>query len=76
MVTVDGLSIPKLEVDQTDAEEQVSVGNYRALNVIFNRVDLNALKLISSCNSAKEAWKILEVDYECTTKLKYSYCSW
>ena len=55
MITVDGLSIPKLEVDWTNAEEQASVGNARALNAIFNGVDLNVFKLINSCSTAKEA---------------------
>ncbi|KAA0056465.1 uncharacterized protein E6C27_scaffold186G002370 [Cucumis melo var. makuwa] len=33
--------VSKSEVDWTDAEEQVSIGNARALNAIFNGVDLN-----------------------------------
>ncbi|TYK14780.1 gag-proteinase polyprotein [Cucumis melo var. makuwa] len=40
MITVDGVSIQKPEVDWTDAEEQTSVGNAIALNAIFNGVDL------------------------------------
>ncbi|TYK05804.1 gag-pol polyprotein [Cucumis melo var. makuwa] len=72
MITVNGLSVPKPEVDWTDAEEQASVGNARALNVIFNGVDLNIFKLINSCNTAKEAWKTLEVAYKGTFKVKIS----
>ncbi|KAA0067345.1 putative mitochondrial protein [Cucumis melo var. makuwa] len=41
MIIVDGVSVPKPEVDWTDAEEQASVGNARALNTIFNGVDQN-----------------------------------
>ncbi|KAA0033527.1 gag-proteinase polyprotein [Cucumis melo var. makuwa] len=63
MIIVNGVSIPKSEVDWTDAEEQASVGNARALNAIFNSVDLNVFKLINSCNAAKEAWKTLEVSF-------------
>ncbi|KAA0025487.1 gag-pol polyprotein [Cucumis melo var. makuwa] len=44
MITVNGVSIPKPEVDWTDAEEQASVGNARELNTIFNGVDLNVYK--------------------------------
>ncbi|KAA0039004.1 gag-pol polyprotein [Cucumis melo var. makuwa] len=55
-----------------DAEEQASVGNARAINVIFNGVDLNVFKLINSCTTAKEAWKILKVAYEGTSKVKIS----
>ncbi|KAA0050330.1 gag-pol polyprotein [Cucumis melo var. makuwa] len=72
MITVDGVSIPKPEVDWTDAEEQASVRNARALNAIFNGVDLNVFKLINSCSTTKEAWRILEVAYEGTTKVKIS----
>ncbi|TYJ96973.1 gag-pol polyprotein [Cucumis melo var. makuwa] len=72
MVTVDGVSVPKPKVDWTDAEEQASVGNARAINAIFNGVDLNVFKLINSCTTAKEAWKILEVAYEGTSKVKIS----
>ncbi|KAA0033020.1 gag-pol polyprotein [Cucumis melo var. makuwa] len=72
MITVNGVSIPKLEVDWTDAEEQASIGNARALNAIFNGVDLNVFKLINYCSTAKEAWKTLEVAYEGTSKVKIS----
>ncbi|KAA0035513.1 gag-pol polyprotein [Cucumis melo var. makuwa] len=72
MVTVDGVSVPKPEVDWTYAKEQASVGNARAINAIFNGVDLNVFKLINSCTTAKEAGKILEVAYEGTSKVKIS----
>ncbi|TYK23179.1 gag-pol polyprotein [Cucumis melo var. makuwa] len=72
MVTVDGASVPKPEVDWTNAEEQASVGNARAINAIFNGVDLNVFKLINSCTTTKEAWKILKVAYEGTSKVKIS----
>ena len=72
MITVNGLSVPKPEVDWTDVEEQASVGNARVLNAIFNGVDLNVFKLINSCSTAKEAWKTLEVAYEGTSKVKIS----
>ena len=61
---------PKSEVDWTDDKEQASIGNVRALNAIFNNVDLHVFKLIYSCSTNKEAWKILEVAYERTTKVK------
>ncbi|KAA0033522.1 gag-pol polyprotein [Cucumis melo var. makuwa] len=72
MITMNGVSVPKPEVDWTDAEEQSFVGNARALNAIFNGVDLNVFKLINSCSTAKEAWKTLEVAYEGTSKVKIS----
>ncbi|KAA0065827.1 gag-pol polyprotein [Cucumis melo var. makuwa] len=72
MITVDGVLILKPEVDWTDAEEEASVGNARALNAIFNGADLNVFKLINSCSTAKEAWRIMEVAYEGTSKVKIS----
>ncbi|KAA0066861.1 gag-pol polyprotein [Cucumis melo var. makuwa] len=72
MITVNGVSVPKPEVDWTDAEEQAFVGNVRALNAIFNDVDLNVFKLINSCSTAKEAWKTLEVAYVGSSKVKIS----
>ncbi|TYK09548.1 gag-pol polyprotein [Cucumis melo var. makuwa] len=51
MVTMDGVSVPKLEVDWTDAEERASVGNARAINAIFNgtsKVKISRLQLITS----------------------------
>ncbi|TYK03068.1 gag-proteinase polyprotein [Cucumis melo var. makuwa] len=62
----------KPKVDWTNAAEQASVGNARAINAIFNGVDLNVFKLINSCTTAKEAWKILEVAYEGISKVKIS----
>ncbi|KAA0054769.1 putative mitochondrial protein [Cucumis melo var. makuwa] len=66
------LDVSKSEVDSTYAEEQASVGNASALNAIFNCVDLNVFKLINSCSIVKEAWRILEVAYEGTSKVKIS----
>ena len=41
MITMNGVSVLKPEVDWIDAEEQASVRNARALNTIFNGVDQN-----------------------------------
>ncbi|KAA0054891.1 gag-pol polyprotein [Cucumis melo var. makuwa] len=70
MITVNGVSMPKPEIDWTDAKEQASDGNARAINAILNGVNLNIFKLINSCTTAKEAWKILEIAYEGTSKVK------
>ncbi|TYK19154.1 gag-pol polyprotein [Cucumis melo var. makuwa] len=52
MITVNGVSVPKPEVDWTDAEEQAYVGNARALNAIFNGVDLNVFKVLEIANES------------------------
>ncbi|KAA0064266.1 gag-pol polyprotein [Cucumis melo var. makuwa] len=72
MITMNEVLVPKPEIDWTDAEEHTSVGNARAINAIFNYVNLNVFKLINSCTTVKEAWKILEVAYEGTSKVKIS----
>ena len=71
-VTVDGKPVPKPEEAWTDAEEQESLRNSRALNAIHNGVDLNMFKLINSRVTAKDAWKSLEVAFEGTSKVKTS----
>ncbi|TYK25842.1 gag-pol polyprotein [Cucumis melo var. makuwa] len=68
----DGVLVLKPEVDWTNAEEQASVGNVKALNAISNGVDLNVFKLINSCSTAKDTWRILKVAYEGTSKVKIS----
>lgn len=72
MVTVDGKFVPKPEEDWTDTEEHESLGNSRALNAIYNGVDLNVFKLINSSITTKDAWKALEVAFEGTSKVKTS----
>ena len=72
MITVDGKLVPKPEEDWMDVEEQKSLGNSRALNTIYNGVDLNVFKLINSNIIAKDAWKALEVAFEGTSKVKTS----
>ncbi|GAA0150995.1 hypothetical protein LIER_09811 [Lithospermum erythrorhizon] len=59
-----GVVAVKQEVDWTAVEGDLSMGNSKALNAIICVVDAEVFKLISSCNVAKEAWEILETDYE------------
>ncbi|KAA0047108.1 gag-proteinase polyprotein [Cucumis melo var. makuwa] len=56
MVTMDGVSVPKPEVDWTDAEEQASVGNARAINAIFNALKVTEDELVSKYNE-----RVLEI---------------
>ncbi|GMN48592.1 hypothetical protein TIFTF001_017776 [Ficus carica] len=46
--------------------------NSKALNAIFKAVDANQFKLISTCEAAKDAWKILETAYQGTSVVKMS----
>ena len=48
--------------------------NSRALNVIYNEVDLNVFKLINICVIEKDTWKALDqVAFEGTSKVKISH---
>ena len=55
MITADGRFVPKPEIDWTNAEEQASMRNSSALNVILNGVDLRVFKSINFCSSTKDA---------------------
>ena len=44
-------------MDGDDGKE--AIGNSKALNSLFNKVDKNVFKLINMCTVAKEAWEIL-----------------
>ncbi|GAA0165291.1 hypothetical protein LIER_20734 [Lithospermum erythrorhizon] len=56
------------EKDWTLAEVELALGNSKALNSIFNAVDLGVFKMISKCSVAKKAWEILQTAYEGTVK--------
>ena len=60
----------KAEKDWSPTEEEAAQYNSRALNVLFNGVDSNVFRMINTCTSAKEAWEILAVSYEGTTKVR------
>ncbi|KAG9447558.1 hypothetical protein H6P81_013686 [Aristolochia fimbriata] len=62
----------KLEIDWTVAEDKVSNQNAKALNAIFYGVDQERFKLISTCESAKDAWEILSTTYEGTIGVRLS----
>lgn len=47
--------------------------NSNALNAIFSTVDVDAFKLISTCLIAKEAWQILETNFEGTNKVRLQW---
>ena len=56
----------KVSVDQDDAKIKVANFYSRALNVLFNAVTNKEFKKISSIETAKEAWTILQTIYEGT----------
>ncbi|KAA0059940.1 gag-pol polyprotein [Cucumis melo var. makuwa] len=50
-----GQTVQKSKLKWTKDEDDVAVGNSRALNALFNAIDLNIFKLINTCKSAKAA---------------------
>jgi len=54
----------------TAAEDELALGNSKALNALFNGVDKNMFRLIKQCTVANNAWEILKTTHEGTTKVK------
>ncbi|GAA0169523.1 hypothetical protein LIER_23988 [Lithospermum erythrorhizon] len=69
-VTNDNLTTVKPEDDWTGEQQELALRNDKALNAIFNVVDLNLFKLINTCTVAKVAWDSLQTAYEGTVKIK------
>ena len=44
-----------LEEDWTKEEDELALGNSKALNALFNGVDKNIFRLINTCTVAKDA---------------------
>src|ERR1044072_3257583 len=62
----------KPEVKWTKKEDEEALANNKALNVIFNGVDKNILRLIYTCTVAKDAWEILKTTHEGTSRVRMS----
>ena len=58
--------------DWDDAKIKAANFNNRALNALFNAVTNEEFKKISSTETAKEAWTILQTTYEATKVVKDS----
>ena len=59
--------MPKSELEWSPEEDKQSSNNWKALNAIFNGVSPTQFKCIPTTKSAKEAWDILQVEFEGTT---------
>ena len=58
--------------DWDEAKIKVANFNNRALNALFNEVTNEEFKKISSTETVKEAWTILQTNYEGTKAVKDS----
>ncbi|PON47920.1 hypothetical protein PanWU01x14_240940 [Parasponia andersonii] len=55
----DGTISLKSEIDWSPQDDLLASYNTKALHAIFNGCDIEQIMLISSCETAKEAWEIL-----------------
>jgi len=63
-------SFLKPEDEWSTAEDELAIGNSKALNALFNGVDKNMFRLINQCTVAKDAWEIHKTAHEGTYKVK------
>jgi len=63
-------TVLKPEEEWTTVEDELALGNSKALNALFNGVDKNMFRLIKQCTVAKDVWEILKTAHEGTTKVK------
>ncbi|KAI3463760.1 hypothetical protein Pfo_020423 [Paulownia fortunei] len=56
----------------TALDNELARCNSKALNAIFSVVDSNQFRLITTCETVKEAWNILQVAYEGTASVRLS----
>ncbi|GAV79804.1 UBN2 domain-containing protein, partial [Cephalotus follicularis] len=68
--TIEGVVSPKPENEYNDNDFRMLQLNSKAKHVLFCAVGPNEFNRISSCDSAKEMWDLLEVTYEGTNQVK------
>ncbi|GAV72804.1 zf-CCHC domain-containing protein/DUF4219 domain-containing protein/UBN2 domain-containing protein, partial [Cephalotus follicularis] len=66
--TIEGVVSPKPENEYNDNDFRMLQLNSKAKHVLFCAVGPNEFNRISSCDSAKEMWDLLEVTYEGTNQ--------
>jgi hypothetical protein len=60
----------KPEEEWSADEDDLALGNSKALNALFNGVDKNMFRLIKQCTVVTDAWEILKTAHEGTMKVK------
>ncbi|GAV78877.1 UBN2 domain-containing protein, partial [Cephalotus follicularis] len=73
--TIEGVVSPKPENEYNDNDFRMLQLHSKAKHVLFCAVGPNEFNRISSCDSAKEMWDLLEVTYEGTNQVKESKIS-
>ncbi|GAV91694.1 UBN2 domain-containing protein, partial [Cephalotus follicularis] len=73
--TIEGVVSPKPENEYNDNDFRMLQLNSKAKHVLFCAVGPNKFNRISSCDSAKKMWDLLEITYEGTNQVKESKIS-
>ncbi|GAV69616.1 LOW QUALITY PROTEIN: zf-CCHC domain-containing protein/DUF4219 domain-containing protein/UBN2 domain-containing protein, partial [Cephalotus follicularis] len=73
--TIEGVVSPKPENEYIDNDFRMLQLNSKAKHALFCAVGPNEFNRISSCDSAKEMWDLLEITYEGTNQEKESKIS-
>ncbi|GAV59909.1 UBN2 domain-containing protein, partial [Cephalotus follicularis] len=73
--TIEGVVSPKPKNEYNDNDFRMLQLNSKAKHVLFCAVGPNEFNRISSCDSAKEMWDLLEITYEGTNQVKESKIS-
>ncbi|KAL1205191.1 hypothetical protein V5N11_021359 [Cardamine amara subsp. amara] len=61
---------PKVRSLWSPEELKKYTSNAKALNAIYNAIDVGQFRMISSYKTAKEVWEAMEITYEGTSKVK------
>jgi hypothetical protein len=74
VITKEGVATTekKPEEQWSKEEDDLALGNSKALNAIFNGVDKNIFRLVNNFEVAKDAWDILKTTHEGTSRVKMS----
>jgi len=62
----------KPKEDWFKEEDELALGNSKALNTLFNEVEKNMCRLINTCTVAKDSWDILITTHGGTSKARMS----
>ncbi|GAV64968.1 DUF4219 domain-containing protein/UBN2 domain-containing protein [Cephalotus follicularis] len=73
--TIEGVVSPKSENEYNDIDFRMLQLNSKAKNILFCAIGPNEFNRISSYDSAKEMWDLLEITYEGTNQVKESKIS-
>ena len=60
----------KPEENWSKEEDELTLGNFKSINSIFNGIDRNIFRLVNTCEVAKDAWEILKTTNEVSSKVK------